>query len=220
MKLAQSVVTTGLVLVVAIVATGLAACSLPPDQAPKSASVKAAGAKPAETKSAEAKPAEAKAAPAAVAKAGSLAFRSRAFGDGASIPARYSCDGLNLSPELSWTGAPAKTQSFVLIVEDPDAPGGTFIHWVFFDIAGKLKGLPEGQPATKLGLAGINDFGQRAWGGPCPPKGKGVHRYFFKLHAVDLPSLGLKPGASLPQLQRAMNGHILATAQIIGRFGR
>ncbi len=205
MKLTQSVVTTGLVTAVWMLAAGGAASAIPPGQASKPAGTK---------------PAVAKVAPAGVAKAETFTLRSRGFGDGASIPARYTCDGLNLSPELSWTGAPAKTQSFVLIVDDPDAPGGTYVHWVFFDISGKLKGLPEGQPATKLGQPGINDFGKLAWGGPCPPKGKGVHRYFFKLHAVDLPSLGLRPGASLPQVQRAMNGHLLATAQIIGRFGR
>lgn len=200
MRPIQTVVSTGLVLAALAIPVALAALERPSDQSRK--------------------PSGAKADPASPAKAGPFALRSRGFGDGSSMPARYSCDGLNLSPELSWSGAPAKTQSFVLIVDDPDAPGGTFVHWVFFDIGGKLNGLPEGQPAVKLGVAGINDFGKIAYGGPCPPKGRGVHRYFFKLHALDVASLGLRPGATLPQVDKAMAGHILGTAQLIGRFGR
>lgn len=150
----------------------------------------------------------------------SFALRSTAFSDGSTIPSRYTCDGLNLSPPLSWTGAPANTQSFVLIVDDPDAPGGTFVHWVLFDVAGKTSALPEGQPAAKLGVAGINDFGKSAYGGPCPPRGRGAHRYFFTLNALDIPSLGLPPGATLVQVNQKISGHVIGTAKLMGRYGR
>ena len=159
---------------------------------------------------------------AGAAKGGKMSFTlsSQSFVDGATIPARYTCDGLNLSPQLSWTGTPAGTKSFLLIVDDPDAPGGTFVHWVFFDVAAKTEALPEGPTAAKLGTAGINDFGKSAYGGPCPPKGRGAHRYFFKLSALDIPSLGLTPGATLIQVNQKITGHVLATATLIGRYER
>ena len=149
-----------------------------------------------------------------------LALKSSAVNDGGTIPARHTCDGLNLSPDLVWTGQPEGTKSFLLVVDDPDAPGGTFVHWVLFDIAATAKGLPEGPLAAKAGIAGMNDFGKPAWGGPCPPKGKGTHRYFFKLHALDTDTLGLRPGASLVLVEKAIKGHVLATAQLMGRYGR
>jgi Raf kinase inhibitor-like YbhB/YbcL family protein len=156
------------------------------------------------------------------AKGGKTSFflKSQGFADGGGIPSRYTCDGLNLSPQLGWAGQPAGTKSFVLIVDDPDAPGGTFVHWVLFDVSAKTEMLPEGQPAAKLGTAGINDFGKSAYGGPCPPKGKGSHRYFFTLSALDLPSLGLGPGATLVQVNQKMAGHVLATTKLMGRYER
>jgi Raf kinase inhibitor-like YbhB/YbcL family protein len=150
----------------------------------------------------------------------SFALKTEAFSDGGAIPSRYTCDGMNLSPHLSWSGAPAGTMSFALIVDDPDAPGGTFVHWVFFDIPAKLEALPEGPTAAKLGVAGINDFGKSAYGGPCPPKGRGSHRYFFKLSALDIPTLGLTAGATLIQVNQKMSGHVLGTATIMGRYER
>ena len=150
----------------------------------------------------------------------SFFLRSQVFVEGGTIPSRHTCDGLSLSPPLSWGGAPAGTQSFVLVVEDPDAPGGTFIHWVLMDIGAKVTALPEGQPAARLGIAGINDFGKSAYGPPCPPRGKGAHRYVFTLHALDLPSVGLGPGATLVQLNQKLSGHILATVKLIGKYGR
>jgi Raf kinase inhibitor-like YbhB/YbcL family protein len=110
--------------------------------------------------------------------------------------------------------------SYVLVVDDPDAPGGTFLHWVLFDIDARIKGLPEGAAAAKLGLSGVNDFGKAAYGGPCPPRGRGSHRYFFKLSALDVPSLGLAAGATLAQVDRQMSGHVLATATFMGRYER
>jgi Raf kinase inhibitor-like YbhB/YbcL family protein len=143
-----------------------------------------------------------------------------AFSEGGGIPARFTCDGLNLSPQLNWSGSPAGTKSYVLIVDDPDAPGGTFLHWALFDIGAGTEGLVEGPAAAKLGVSGVNDFGKAAYGGPCPPRGRGSHRYFFKLNALDVPSLGLSTGATLIQVNRKMSGHVLATATIIGRYER
>ncbi|MBE3109137.1 MAG: YbhB/YbcL family Raf kinase inhibitor-like protein [Acidobacteria bacterium] len=159
---------------------------------------------------------------AVAAKGGKMSFflRSQGFVEGGGIPARYTCDGLNLSPQLSWGGAPAGTKSYVLIVDDPDAPGGTFVHWVLLDIGARTEALPEGQPATKLGIAGINDFGKSAYGGPCPPKGRGTHRYFFTLSALDIPGLGLGPGATLVQVNQKVTGHVLGTAKLMGRYTR
>lgn len=150
----------------------------------------------------------------------SFSLKAQAFTDESAIPSRFTCDGLNLSPQLAWSGAPAGAKSFVLIVDDPDAPGGTFVHWVFFDVSAKTEALPEGPTAAKLGVAGINDFGKSAYGGPCPPKGRGAHRYFFKLSALDVPGLGLAVGASLIQVNQKMAGHVLATATLMGRYER
>lgn len=150
----------------------------------------------------------------------SFTLSTPAFPEGGGIPARFTCDGLNLSPEMNWSGAPAGATSYVLTVEDPDAPGGTFLHWVFFDIGAGTGGLPEGPPASKLGISGVNDFGKAAYGGPCPPRGRGAHRYFFKLSALDVPSLGLPAGATLMQVSRKMSGHVLGTATLMGRYER
>lgn len=150
----------------------------------------------------------------------SFLLRSQAFVEGGGIPSRHTCDGQNLSPQLDWGGAPAGTKSYVLIVDDPDAPGGTFVHWILLDLAAKTETLPEGQAAARLGVAGLNDFGRSAYGGPCPPRGMGSHRYVFTLNALDIPSLGLRPGASLAQVKQKMSGHILATATLMGRYER
>jgi Raf kinase inhibitor-like YbhB/YbcL family protein len=160
--------------------------------------------------------------PGTAGKGGKMPFtlKSAAFSEGANIPSRHTCDGLNLSPPLNWSGQPAGTKSLVLKVDDPDAPGGTFLHWIFFDIAGATGALPEGQPATKLGQSGINDFGKIAYGGPCPPPGRGSHRYFFKLSALDIPSLGLNPGATLIQIEQRLKGHVLGTCELMARYER
>ena len=112
-----------------------------------------------------------------------MAFRvsSRAFTDGGWIPKLHSCLGADLSPSLEWSGAPPETRSFALLVEDPDAPGGLWCHWVLYDIPSEVSALPQGFKPGSAGVSGVNDFGKLGFGGPCPPKGH-PHRYFFKLH--------------------------------------
>jgi hypothetical protein len=144
-----------------------------------------------------------------------LQLTSTAFQEGATIPQKYTCDGKNLSPQLDWSAAPGQTKSFALIVDDPDAPVGTFVHWVVYNLPATLTGLPEG---ASSGVQGANGFRKNAYGGPCPPKGA-PHRYFFKLYALDS-SLDLKPGASKSDVENAMRGHILAQGQLMGKYGR
>jgi len=141
-----------------------------------------------------------------------------AFADGGLIPAKFTCEGANVSPELSWTDAPANTRSYALIVDDPDAPAGTFTHWVLFDVPAERSGLAEG--ASAIGLAGKNDFGRAGYGGPCPPRGHGPHRYYFTLYALDIASLKLKAGAGRREMETALRGHILAQAKYLGRYER
>jgi len=151
-----------------------------------------------------------------------LEIKSPAFKEGEFIPEKYTCKGSDISPLLQWSGAPADTKSFALISDDPDAPVGTWVHWVVYDMPADKKGLPEGVPADKRlpdgSKQGITDFGKIGYGGPCPPPGK-AHRYFFKLYALDS-VLRLDPGASKEELIKAMEGHILAEAQIAGKFKR
>lgn len=136
------------------------------------------------------------------------------------IPNAYSCDGADISPELNWTGVPAGAQSLALIMDDPDAPGGTFVHWVIFNIPADATGLEENVPKTATlasgAIQGRNGFGEIGYGGPCPPSGQS-HRYFFKLYALDT-TLDLASGASKAQLLAAIEGHILAEAQLMGNF--
>ena len=154
----------------------------------------------------------------------SMRLTSRAFEDGGTIARRYTCDAEDVSPALEWEGAPAGTVSFALVVHDPDAPRGDWVHWVIYDIPGDFDGLPEGvEPARRpdgLGQAaqGKNDFGRIGWGGPCPPSGK-PHRYVFTLTALDT-RLGLEPGGSREDVEEATGDHVLATATLTGRYGR
>lgn len=141
---------------------------------------------------------------------------SSAFAEGEAIPKKYTCDGEDLSPSLSWSGIPAGTNSLVLIADDPDAPRGTWVHWVLIDLPPDLEGLAEG--AQEAGIEGVNDFRRQGYGGPCPPRGSN-HRYFFKLYALDK-TLGLKAGATMSEVEKAMQGHILAWGQLMGRYGR
>jgi Raf kinase inhibitor-like YbhB/YbcL family protein len=145
---------------------------------------------------------------------------SPAFADGAEIPRRHTCDGDNRSPRLTWREPPTGTRSFALIVDDPDAPSGTFTHWILFDVPGGTTELPDAAPAGTVGRSGRNDFGKTGYGGPCPPKGHGPHRYFFKLSALDVEKLGQKDGAARQAVETAMQGHVLATAQLVGRYER
>jgi len=152
----------------------------------------------------------------------SFTIESGAFDDGARLPQQYTCEGKDLSPPLAWTDPPAGTQSLALIMDDPDAPMGTWVHWVLYNIPADTRMLPEGLPGDpKLAigaLQGLNDFGRPGYGGPCPPPGPS-HRYLFKLYALDT-RLPLVPKSTKAQLEQAMNGHILAKAQLIGRYQR
>ena len=143
---------------------------------------------------------------------------SRAFAAGDVIPKTFTCEGQDVSPELRWSDAPANTRSFALIVDDPDAPAGVFTHWVLFDIPADSKELAEG--TTSTGMAGKNDFGRAGYAGPCPPRGRGPHRYAFTLYALDLPSLKLKAGVTRRAVEAALHGHVLAQAQYMGRYER
>jgi Raf kinase inhibitor-like YbhB/YbcL family protein len=151
-----------------------------------------------------------------------LELTSAAFQEGAAIPERYTADGRNVSPPLKWRGAPAGTASLALVCEDPDAPRGTFTHWVAFNLPAGSRELGEGVPAEATlpnGTAqGTNDFGKVGYGGPKPPPGK-PHRYVFKLAALDRP-LDLPPGATGAQLLAALKGHVLAETQLTGTYGR
>jgi len=145
-----------------------------------------------------------------------------AFSSGGEIPKKYTCDAADLSPALAWNGMPAGTQTFALIADDPDAPVGTWTHWVIWDIPAKLTGLAENVLKTET-LAdgtrqGRNDFRRIGYGGPCPPPGK-PHRYFFRLYALD-GKLDLRAGSSRGELEKAMSGHVLAQAEVMGKYGR
>lgn len=141
---------------------------------------------------------------------------SSAFSEGESIPEKYTCDGQNISPPLKWNGVPEKTKSIALICEDPDAPSGIFTHWVLYDLPGTTTELVEG--SSGQGKEGVNGFGKNGYGGPCPPPG-GAHRYFFRVYALDTESLG-NTGSLKEDLTTAMQGHILAQGQLMGRYKR
>ncbi len=148
---------------------------------------------------------------------------STAFSDGAAIPAKYTCDGIDVSPPLAWSGPPPGTRSFALIADDPDAPVGTWVHWVLYNLPAAVSELPENiAKVESLDLDGArqgrNDFRRPGYGGPCPPPGP-AHRYFFKLYALDAP-LQLKPGGQKKDLEAAMEGHVLGSAQLMGTYGR
>ncbi len=143
-----------------------------------------------------------------------------AFHEGAIIPKQHTCEGADLSPALEWSGEPAGTKSFALIADDPDAPVGTWNHWLLYDLPASVHAIAQGFKPGQAGLSGTNDFGKQGYGGPCPPKGHGPHRYFFKLYALDGPSVGLKAGAKRSELDRALARHVLAEAQYMGRYER
>lgn len=145
-----------------------------------------------------------------------IQITSPAFTEGGTIPKKFTCDGSDVSPQLDWTGVPQGTKSLALIADDPDAPMGTWVHWVLFDLPADLTGLPEG--VSGVGTPGKNDFRKLTYGGPCPPKGA-PHRYYFKLYALDT-TLNLKEGATKADIEKAMQGHILAQGQLMGKYGR
>lgn len=151
-----------------------------------------------------------------------MTLTSPAFPEGGEIPRKYTCDGADVSPALRWKDSPSETKSFALIADDPDAPVGTWVHWVLYDLPGETGELKEGIPAAETldngARQGSNDFRKVGYGGPCPPGGS-AHRYFFKLYALDS-KMNLKPRATKQQLLDAMKGHILAEAQLMGRYKR
>jgi Raf kinase inhibitor-like YbhB/YbcL family protein len=147
---------------------------------------------------------------------------SPAFKDGETIPKTYTCEGRDVSPPLHWTVPPAGTRSYVLIADDPDAPAGTWVHWVIYNLPLDLRGLSEAVPAEEQvldgALQGLNDFKRVGYGGPCPPPGP-PHRYYFTLYALDA-VLDLKPRETKAPVLRACKGHVLAEARLMGRFSR
>ncbi|TAM82265.1 MAG: YbhB/YbcL family Raf kinase inhibitor-like protein [Acidobacteria bacterium] len=149
-------------------------------------------------------------------------IESAAFKEGAFIPSRFSCQGENISPPLKWTDPPSGSRSFALIVDDPDAPGGTWTHWVVFNLRGQTRALDENTPKQgelpNGGLQGLTSFGNVGYGGPCPPPGK-AHHYFFRLYALDT-VLSLQPGAPREDVLAALKGHTLGRAQLTGLFKR
>ncbi len=145
-----------------------------------------------------------------------LTITSSAFEEEGRIPQKYTCEGQDISPPLAWSGVPDGAQSLVLIADDPDAPIGTWVHWVLYDLPPETTELAEGASGT--GTEGINDFKRTGYGGPCPPPGN-PHRYFFKLYALDT-TLNLKPKATKKAVVKAMQGHILAQGQLMGTFSR
>ena len=153
--------------------------------------------------------------------AAAFTLSSTAFNNDANIPSRYTCDAgtQNPSPVLSWKDAPAGTQSFVLIMHDPDAPmPGGFTHWVLFDVPASTTQLPEGFQPGSVGVSGNSGFRRAGYGGPCPPSG--VHHYHFTLSALDTASLGLQAGATKADVEKAMQGHVLGTAELVGLYQR
>ena len=147
----------------------------------------------------------------------SMVLKSDAFAPGAAIPALHTCDGTNLAPPLSWSGVPEGTRSLALIVDDPDAPGGTWVHWIAYNLPPSTSSLPVGGTFPAGARQGVNGWKQADYSGPCPPSGQ--HRYSHRLYALDtvLPDLG-RP--TKPQLELVMKGHILAQAELIGTYQR
>jgi len=151
-----------------------------------------------------------------------IELKTTSFTPGGFIPKRFTCEAADVSPALAWTDPPLGTQSFAIIEDDPDAPSGTFVHWVVYDLPAAYRKLPEALSGNDQmpggGLQGINDFSRTGYSGPCPPPGR-PHRYFIRLYAVDA-ILNLRPAATRKELDAAMQGHILAQAELMGRFAR
>jgi len=150
-----------------------------------------------------------------------LKLTSAAFEEGGMIPAKYTCDGDNVSPPLAWSGVPENARTLALVADDPDAPRGTWVHWVVYQIPATEKGLPENVPARETldggARQGRNDFKNTGYGGPCPPSG--THRYFFRLYALDAEP-NPPSGVSKEQLLKAIEGHVVAEGQLMGRYQR
>jgi len=150
-----------------------------------------------------------------------IRVESSVFTEGGLIPRKYACDGADISPPLSWSGIPEGSKSLAIIADDPDAPAGTWVHWVVYNLPTDLIGLPENIPKQKTltsgGAQGTTDFRKVGYGGPCPPSG--THRYFFKVYALDA-LLDLDAGATKKELLKAMEGHIIAQGEVVGKYKR
>lgn len=150
-----------------------------------------------------------------------LDVRSSAFSEGAFIPSRYTCDGENVSPDLEWSSVPKGTKSIAVIADDPDAPRKTWVHWVLFNLPPSLQALAANVPTTATlangGIQGVNDANELGYDGPCPPSG--IHRYYFKVYALDI-TISLKSGCTKEQLLTAIEGHALADGVLMGRYTR
>lgn len=148
-----------------------------------------------------------------------MKLSSTAFAEGQPIPRAYTCDGINISPPLEWAGTPKSAKTITIIADDPDAPAGTWVHWVIYNLPADTIGMVENLPSTEDvkggGLQGKNDFEKIGYGGPCPPSG--THRYFFRIYALDN-ELPLKAGATKAEVEKASAGHILAQAQLMGTY--
>jgi Raf kinase inhibitor-like YbhB/YbcL family protein len=148
---------------------------------------------------------------------GGMSITSSAFEENTTVPEVYTCEGENSSPPLAFNAVPAEAESLVLIVDDPDAPSGTWVHWVLFDIPAETEGFEAGE---KDGVSGVGSQDKTGYAGPCPPPGDGPHRYFFKLYALDVATLGLDEKASKSDVETAMEDHIIATAELVGLYER
>jgi Raf kinase inhibitor-like YbhB/YbcL family protein len=150
---------------------------------------------------------------------GSIKLTSTAFKEGEPIPRQHTCDGVNVSPSLEWSGVPKSAKTLVIFADDPDAPSGIWVHWVLYNLPADNIGMVENLPATDElkagGFQGKNDFGKIGYGGPCPPSG--THRYFFKIYALDS-ELPLKAGATKAEVEKAMEGHVVAQGQLMGTY--
>lgn len=154
-------------------------------------------------------------------KEGTMKLTLSAFPDGGRVPVVYTGDGADHSPAMAWVGAPQGTRAFAVVMDDPDAPGGTWVHWVLYDLPAETAALPEGAPQPPLppgARRGKSSWGRLGWNGPSPPPGK-AHRYFFRLYALSAPT-GLGTGATAAELERAMKGKVLAEARWMGTYGR
>ena len=151
----------------------------------------------------------------------SMRLTSSAFGSGAKIPVRFTCDGSDVSPPLSWSGAPKTTRSFAIICSDPDAPGGVWFNWAIFDLPGATTQLDEDYPRDDgAARQALNDFHRRGYGGPCPPAGHGRHHYHFKIYALDTERLDLPPQAGCRDVEAEAEPHALATAELVAVYSR
>lgn len=152
-----------------------------------------------------------------------MVVTSSAFNDGQRMPDKYTCVGENVSPDIAWSNTPNKAKTIAMICDDPDAPAGTWVHWVIFNIPADWQKVPEAVSSEEIlsngACQGMNSFGKTGFGGACPPKGHGRHHYFFKVYALDT-TLDLGPGATKQDLETAMIGHVLATGELMGTYSR